>query len=84
MEEMKQIVWNEKKDDMDPDHGIHSDRVDALIYSMRYIYNHIRHEEKREIPENEKREREIDEQMQKEFDRQNRRTWNRIKKQRFS
>ena len=39
VEEMSQIIWNEKCDDMDSNNGLHSDLVDALIYSMRYIYN---------------------------------------------
>lgn len=40
-EEMDQILWNDRGDGFDDTEGIHSDRVDALLYAFRFIYSYI-------------------------------------------
>ena len=41
-QEMKQIIYNHDKSKLDDKQGIHSDLLDATLYSFRFIYNWIR------------------------------------------
>ena len=68
--EMEQILWNERCDGFDDKTGIHSDLIDALLYSFRYIYNYIQHKGQKieRLSEGDKMEKEIKDRLQKEYD----------------
>ena len=39
LKELPQIIYTEKKDEIDDEQGLHSDLFDACLYAFRHIYN---------------------------------------------